>query len=451
MDAKIFKAYDIRGRVPDQWTSEDARLIGRAYADVVKPKTVVVGQDMRVSSPEIFQALTDGLRQQGVNVIDIGLSPTPVMYFAVQHLHADGGLNVTASHNPKDDNGLKLVRADAVPIAGETGIYEIRDRIFNQTFEPAAAMAGTLTKTEGIMDAYIQKHLNAIGALGDKPLTVVCDTGNGMGGLMVEALFSRFPAIRLHHLYPELDGSFPNHVADPLKPENLVDAQKKVLETHADLGVVFDGDGDRMVMIDEKGESVSADFLTALIGEELLRSHPGATMMFDLRSSLIVKETIEAAGGKTLMCRVGHSYIKQQMRENGALFAGELSGHLYFREMGIFEAPLMALLLILQKLQNDGKTFSELVAPLRKYAQSGEINSEVEDKDGKMKELEHRFQAEATEISWLDGIRIQFDDWWFNVRASNTEPLLRLNLEAPTKEKMEEKRDLVLSLIRNKD
>lgn len=449
MDTGIFKAYDIRGEVPKALDADTAYKLGKAYADYFHPKTVVVGRDMRVSSEELFAALTKGLREQGVNVIDIGLTPTPVMYFAVKHLNADGGLNVTASHNPGKDNGFKVVAKDAIPVAGETGIYDLRDRVAKGVFEQPASTPGTITAHEGMIDAYIKRSMELMNVTEIKPLHVVIDTGNGMAGPLLQAFFKHFPQITMTHLYPELDGNFPNHLADPLDPENLRDAQKKVRSLRADLGIVFDGDGDRIVMIDETGEPITADFLTALIAKEVLKNHHGEKVMYDLRSSWITKEIIEQAGGVPVMCRVGHSYIKQMMRENGAVFAGELSGHIYFRDIGMFEAPLMTVLAILQLRSDSGKKMSELVAPLRKYFASGEINSDVEDKDGKMKELEQRYKDGAKDVSWMDGIRIEFDDWWFNVRPSNTEPKLRLNLEARNKELMEQKRDEVLKIIRS--
>lgn len=449
MDTGIFKAYDIRGEVPKALDADTAYKLGKAYADYFHPKTVVVGRDMRVSSEALFAALTKGLMEQGVNVIDIGLTPTPVMYFAVKHLNADGGLNVTASHNPGKDNGFKVVAKDAIPVAGETGIYDLRDRVAEGVFEQPASTPGTMTAHEGMIDEYIKRSTELMNVTEIKPLHAVIDTGNGMAGPLLQAFFKHFPQLKITHLYPELDGNFPNHLADPLDPENLRDAQEKLRSLHADLGIVFDGDGDRIVMIDETGEPITADFLTALIAKEVLKNHHGEKVMYDLRSSWITKEIIEQAGGVPVMCRVGHSYIKQMMRENGAVFAGELSGHIYFRDIGMFEAPLMTVLAILQLRSDSGKKMSELVAPLRKYFASGEINSDVEDKDGKMKELEQRYKDGAKDVSWMDGIRIEFDDWWFNVRPSNTEPKLRLNLEARNKELMEQKRDEVLKIIRS--
>ncbi len=449
MDTGIFKAYDIRGEVPKQLDADTAYKLGKAYADYFHPKTVVVGRDMRVSSDELFRALTRSLMEQGVNVIDIGLSPTPVMYFAVKHLKADGGLNVTASHNPGKDNGFKVVAKDAIPVAGETGIYDLRDLVVKGVFAIPAQVTGTLRVYEGILEEYTQRSIELMNVGDLKSLSVVIDTGNGMAGPLLQEFFKHFPQITVTHLYPELDGNFPNHLADPLDPENLRDAQEKVRTLHADLGIVFDGDGDRIVMIDETGEPITADFLTALIAKEVLKNHQGEKVMYDLRSSWITKEIIAQAGGVPVMCRVGHSYIKQMMRENGAVFAGELSGHIYFRDIGMFEAPLMTALAILQLRSESGKKMSELVAPLRKYFASGEINSEVEDKDAKMKELETLYKDGANDVSWMDGIRIEFDDWWFNVRPSNTEPKLRLNLEARTKERMEQKRDEVLRIIRS--
>jgi phosphomannomutase len=447
VNEKIFKAYDIRAVYPDEIDEDAAYIIGRAFVTFLGCKEVVVGQDMRSSSPSLFDALARGITDQGADVIDIGKSSTPFFYFGTAGHEA--GIMVTASHNPAKYNGFKMCRDGTVPIGGDSGMQEIK----------ALAVAGGFkdTETKGsirkkdITDDFITHNLKFLdSSLSGKNLKIVVDTGNGMGGYTFPKVFERVENIEVVPLYFDVDMTFPNHEANPIKPENVKDLQEAVISNNADFGAAIDGDCDRCFFVDEKGDVVTADLITALLAKELLKDNPGARILYDLRSSWATKEVIEENGGKPGMCRVGHAFIKKQMREEDALFAGELSGHLYYRDSFVTESSIISTLLIINLIRKEGKALSELVKPIKRYFPSGEINSEVGDKEGKMKELEGMFRAEAKVTSHLDGIKLEFDDWWFNVRASNTEPLLRLNLEAKTEKRMEEMRDRIVAIIRRK-
>lgn len=439
--AGIFKAYDIRGIFGKDLDEAMAERIGRAYITFTKAKKVVIGRDCRVHSQAMFDGLSRGILRQGADVIDLGLSSTPMSYFANGTLHADGSIIITASHNPAEWNGVKLCRANAVPISGATGIQDI-ERIVNEgSFDPEPAKPGTLS-TYDILPEYAA-HVATFNHMGRK-LKVACDFANGMGILERETLK---PFLEIDPLYDTFDGSFPNHEANPLKLETLADLQKKVREGHYDFGIAFDGDADRAGFVDEKGDIIAMDLITALIAEDLLQTHKNNVVFYDLRSSKVVAEVIEAAGGKAMMSRVGHAFIKQQMRDNDAVFAGELSGHYYFRDNFTAESSSMAALCLANIVSNSDKPLSELVKPLRKYSQSGEINSRV---SCDPKEILAKIKARYSdgELLELDGVSVYYKGWWFNVRCSNTEPLVRLNLEADTPELMAEKRDEVLALIR---
>ncbi len=441
---KIFKAYDIRGIYPDQLDEDTAYKLGRAFVTFLRCKEVCVGQDMRTSSPSLFKELARGLTDQGADVVDIGYCSTPYFYFGTSDHEA--GIMVTASHNPAEYNGFKMCRDGTVPIGGDSGIQDIKQMVIDGTFTDPEKK-GTITKKDLMQDflAHNLKHLNPRKG---KRLKLVVDTANGMGGYTFPKVFEKVDA-ELIPLYFDIDMSFPNHEADPLKVENTLDLQKAVVDNNADFGVSIDGDADRCVFIDERGNYISADIMTALVAKELLKTHPGATILYDLRSSWATKETIEENGGKPVTCRVGHAFIKKQMREEDALFAGELSGHFYLKDSFFTESSIISTFLVMNLLDEEGKTLSELIAPLKRYVPSGEINSKVEDKQAKMDTLVEKYKGGAKMISHLDGIKLEFDDWWFNVRASNTESLLRLNLEAKTKEKMEEMRDRILAEIRS--
>ncbi len=438
----VFKAYDIRGIHPKEINEELAEKIGWAFVEFLDCKEVVVGRDARASSEDLFKALTKGITEAGANVIDIGQSSTPMFYYAARDKEA--GIIITASHNPAEYNGFKLVRENCAPISGDTGIKDIEKIVETDCNPSFNKQKGKIIKQDifedylNYFDKFISKDM--------KPLRVVVDGGNGMAGLTYPKMFEKLPA-ELIPLYLDIDCSFPNHDADPIKMENVKDLQKRVVAEQADLGVAPDGDCDRAMFIDENGDYISGDLITALIAQYLLKNNPGRVVIYDLRSSWITQETILETGGKPEPCQVGHSFIKQKMRDLNALFAGELSGHFYYEETFIAESSILTMIIVLNMLSETGKTLSELIKPFRKYFASGEINSEVKDSDGKMKELEEKYGD--GKVSHLDGLKIEFADWWFNVRASNTEPLLRLNLEAKDKELMEEKRDEVLGIIRS--
>jgi len=439
----IFKAYDVRGIYPENIDEDIVYKIGRAYVIKFKPKKITIGRDMRLSSPKLFEALVKGVTDQGCDVVDIGLVSTPAMYYSVWNYGYDGGLMVSASHNPPKYNGVKMVGTGGMPISGETGIYEIGKMIENLD-NNLAEKKGSV-ETLDIMDDYV-KHSLEYSDVKLKKFKIVIDTANGMGGPIVSEFFKHVNC-ELIHLYPELDGTFPNHEANPLKKENVRDLQKTLLENKADIGVGFDGDADRCSFIDENAEIVPSDLIVALVAKNLLEKEKGLKILYDVRCSKVVGEIINENGGIPGRCRVGHSLVKVQMKNESAKFAGELSSHFYLQDEKYAEAPFFVILKVLELMTKENKTLSELIKPLKKYYQSGEINSKVEDKQGKMKELAEKFKD--GKVNWMDGVTIEYDDWWLNVRPSNTEPYLRLNVEANTKEVMEEKRDLVLSIIRN--
>lgn len=443
MNPSIFKAYDIRGVYGKDFDEIDAEKIGRATVDVLKLKTVALGRDARASSPALFEAFAKGAREAGADVIDLGLLTTPMVYFASWHLDVDAAVSITASHNPPEYNGMKIALKNALPVGEKTGLFDIRDRVLAGMFEHSEKM-GALS-TEDIKPDYY-KHFASFAQFGKKKFTVVIDCANAMGVLELP-IFKLFPEnITLITLYDDLDHPFSAHEANPLKTETLDELRARVVAEHADLGIAFDGDADRVGFVDETGDIIPMDHMTGIIAREVLKTHPGATILSDLRSSKAVKEVIEESGGIAKECRVGHANIKRQMRDDKAVFAGELSGHYYFRENSYAEAGSLAALMILSVMSEAGQTSSQLAHDLKRYAHSGEINSEVKDKDAVLQKLEGTYSD--GKISHLDGIKIDFPDWWFNVRPSNTEPLLRLNLEADTEALMEEKRDEVLGIIR---
>ena len=436
----IFKAYDIRGIYGETLTDEVAYRIGRAIGTFLKPKMVVVGMDMRPHSVPLCEALTRGLTDQGADVVRLGLCSTPMSYYANKRLGADASVMITASHNPGEWNGFKMCRAGAVPISGATGIAEI-ERLVEANAFAAAERKGEVREYD-IGPEYVE-HFRAFADL-KRPLRVVVDYANGMGlyeGRVVEGLFEITP------LFGTLDGTFPNHEANPLKRETLAAAQAEVRKGGYDFAACFDGDADRVGFLDEKGEIIPMDMITALIAKTLLAKNPGADIFYDLRSSWAVKETIEAAGGVAHQSRVGHAFIKAQMREVDALFAGELSGHYYFKENAYAESAALAVLMIANLVSESDVPLSELIAPIHRYFESGEINSTVADPKAALARL-NAVYGDAEKSYELDGLSKEYPTWWFNVRSSNTEPLLRLNLEAKTREEMEKRRDEVLGIIR---
>jgi len=438
--AGIFKAYDIRGVYPDELDEDIARKIGIALATFLKAKNLVVGRDMRTSAPAIQKAFMEGVTSTGCNVIDSGMGTTPMNYFAIGYYERDGGAQTTASHNPAQYIGFKVSREKAIPLSYETGIGEIEKLVGSGIAAPSGG-AGKVEQRDILPD--YKKHVLSF-ADDVKPLKVAVDTGNGVVGAFFNEVFGDLP-LEIIPLYFEPDGTFPNHEANPLKAENMIDLQNAVREHGADLGVAFDGDGDRSMYVDEKGDIISSDLITALLAREILAKEPGAGILYDLRSSWVVKEEIEKGGGVPYEDRVGHAYMKATMRRHGCAVGGELSGHYYFRDNYYADSGMIALVKILNVLSAEDKPFSEIIKPLKRYHATGEINFEVEDKDGKMKELERIFSD--GEISHLDGISVKYADWWFNVRKSNTEPVLRLNLEAKTPDLMEEKKAEVIKAI----
>jgi phosphomannomutase len=429
--------------VPDELDAALARLIGAAFAAWAKQPAVLVGRDCRLSSPELSASLAEGIASRGVDVVDLGLASTDLLYFASGKLDLPG-LMLTASHNPPDYNGIKFCMPGARPVGQDTGLADIRALVERGDLGPLAPRTGRV-ESRDMLDAYVEHVLSFVEVDALRPMVIVADTANGMGGLVVPPVMARLP-VKLHHLYPELDGTFPNHPADPIDPENQKDLKAAVLEYGADLGLAFDGDADRVFLVDERAEDVSGSLLTALIARAMLRREPGAKIVHNLICSWIVPETIRAEGGMPIRTRVGHSFIKQVMAETVAMFGGEHSGHYYFRENYRADSGLIAAVVALGELSASGVKLSELLAPFRKYDDSGEINSRVEDPAAKIEEIAAVF-ADGRQDR-LDGLTVEFEDWWFNVRPSNTEPLLRLNVEAKTPELLAQKTAEVLGLIR---
>jgi phosphomannomutase len=441
----IFKAYDIRGTVPDQLDPEIAYRIGRAAARHLQVATVVVGRDARPHSPGLRDALVRGLCDEGVDVIDVGLVATPMLYFAVESLAAGAGIVITASHNPARYNGMKICREHAIPVGEASGLREIEKEMDAIASAAPVAKRGVVREAD-VLDGYVE-HVLKVGR-GRPRLRVAIDCANGMAAVGLEPLLERLP-LSVERLYFELDGTFPNHEADPLKHENLADVRAAVKRTSADFGVAFDGDADRAVFVDERGEPVPSDLMTGVLARYQLLRSPGGLVLYDLRSSRAVAEEIEKAGGRAEMCRVGHSFVKAQMRESGAIFAGELSGHHYFRfsDTLIADDGIAAFVALLDVLAAERRPLSEIVAPLRRYAASGEINNRVGSVQRVLEAIEKE-HGSAPVISKLDGLLVRYPDWWFNLRPSNTEPVLRLNLEADNQARMEEERDRMLARIR---
>ena len=436
--AGIFKAYDIRGLYPEQLNEKIAEKIGRAFIEFTKARKVVVGYDMRPDSVPLFNALAKGMTEQGADVVNLGMCSTPMSYFANGKLGADGSIIITASHNPAGWNGFKMCKANAVPISGATGIMDI-ERIVEEESWSKSDRIGSISEYDIAPEyaKFLQDHLKI-----DRKLKVVVDYANSMGSFESAGIEDYFEIIPM---YKDLDGTFPNHEANPLKLDTLDALRAKVKEVGADFGAAFDGDADRCGFVDNEGEIIPMDLFTAIIAQDILSEGP-ATILYDLRSSRAVKECIEENGGTAIMSRVGHAFIKAQMREHDAVFAGELSGHYYFKENFTAESQGLAFVKFANLICKSGKTSSELVAPLRKYAFSGEINSKVADTQTVLTKLKSEY-ADGNQFE-LDGLSVEYPTWWFNVRASNTEPLLRLIVEADTEELMEEKRDAILAVIR---
>ena len=445
----IFKAYDVRGVYPTEVNDDAARAIGGAFVAYLKAKRIAVGRDMRLSSPSLAQAFIDGATAQGASVVDYGTIATDMLYFAVARDGHDGGVQITASHNPKQYNGMKMVRKEAFPLSGDEGLLEIRQMIAGNALPPAVERRGQVT-TKDVLGPYIEHVLSFIDPSVVKPFNVVLDAGSGMGGLVAPKLFERLPC-RTTRLCFELDGRFPHHEANPLIEENRRDIVARVVAEKADVGIAWDGDADRCFFIDGTGAFVAGDFVTALLAEAFLIRHPGSTIIYDLRASHAVKDTVARYGGTALMNRVGHAFFKRRMRETNAIFGGEVTGHYYFRDNFYADNGFIPALLMLELMSKKGQSLHELLQPLaRKYFISGEINTKLASMDlvpAKLDQIAAKYR-DGHQYT-LDGLSVEYADWHFNVRPSNTEPLLRLNLEATTPDMMAAKRDEVIALIRS--
>jgi phosphomannomutase len=447
LDPKVFKAYDVRGLYPSEMDEDGAYRIARAYVEHFEPRSIAIGRDTRISSPAMAKAAIEGARDGGADVFDLGLIGTEMLYFAVGDRGLDGGICVTASHNPREYTGMKIVRRGALPVGGESGLLDVRTLAL--TGGPTPGRERGHVEDANVWPAFVDKVLSFVDAEAIAPLRIVVDAANGMAGLMLAPVLERLPQLEVVRCNFEPDGMFPNHEPNPLLPENREFIIRKTRDEAADLGVAYDGDADRCFFVDDTGEFVPGDFVTALLAEAMLAKDPGAKVIYDVRASRAVPQAIEAAGGIPLVNRVGHAFIKHRMRKEGALFAGEVSAHYYFRDFSQADSGVVPFLLMLELLSQRARRLSELLAPLRKhYFLTGEINTPVADVPLKLQELKERYAADGGDISHLDGISVDFPDWHFNVRPSNTEPLLRLNLEAFSEERMAQKRDEVLALIR---
>jgi phosphomannomutase len=446
LDPKVFKAYDVRGIYPTELDEAGAKAIGRAYVEQFEPGRIAVGRDMRLSSPSMAEAFTRGSAGAGADVVDIGMVGTEMLYFAVGELGLDGGAAVTASHNPKDYTGMKIVRRGALPVGGDSGLQEIRDRAVSTT-DVAGSQAAGHVQEEDVYPAFVDKVMSFVDPAAVQPLRVVVDAANGMAGAMLPPILERLPVDAVRCFF-EPDGTFPDHQPNPLLEENRAFIVAKVKEEGADLGIAFDGDADRCFFVDDTGEFVPGDFVTTLLAASMLEKEPGATVIYDVRASWAVRDTVERLGGTALENRVGHAFIKHRMREVDAVFAGEVSGHYYFRDFYKADSGTIPALLMLELVSKRGEKLSELLRPYReRYFITGEINTEVGDVALTLQKLKEHFAGQG-EVSHLDGISITAEDWHMNVRPSNTEPLVRLNLEALDPEQMERRRDEVLSVIR---
>ncbi|MEE3233985.1 MAG: phosphomannomutase/phosphoglucomutase [Candidatus Latescibacterota bacterium] len=444
VDNSIFKAYDIRGVYPDSLDEKVAFSVGRAFVELLEVEEVVVGRDMRLSSPPIKDHLVRGLTYQGADVIDIGMVSTDQYYYACASLKLPGVM-VTASHNPPEYSGFKMVRDMPYLLSGDSGIDDLRKIIENDHYSNPKPVGCVCEQDVSL--GFIDKVLSIVNVDSISPLHVIVDTGNGMVGPILQRVFHKL-AIQTTGLYLDPDGNLPNHGLDPMQPENREELQKRVLEEKAEIGFAFDGDGDRFFVIDDRGEFIPGDFITALIGCYMLERYPRAKIVYDVRCSWAIRDSVQAAGGTALIERVGHSFIKPRMYEEGAVYAGELSGHHYFKDFFGADSGLVPALILLEMLSKQGRNLSELIQPLEnRYFLSSEINTEVESPQDVIDGLARRYVD--AKIEYIDGISINYENWHFNVRASNTEPLLRLNLEALDERTMHEKRDEVLTFIRS--
>jgi phosphomannomutase len=445
IDTSIFKAYDIRGTVPDQINKDIAYKIGYALANYLKPQAIAVGRDMRESSEDLLDGLAKGINDCGVDVVDLGLISTDGLYFAVGKFAYDAGVMITASHNPKQYNGFKVCKRNAEPLSGKEGLAQVREYIQSDSGYDRAPKKGVVVRKDITRD-YTEHCLSFIDVSRVKPYKVVIDAGNGMAGATLPPVLERLP-IEYTPLFFELDGSFPNHPASPIELENLKDLIAKIRETKADFGAAFDGDADRMFLIDRHGRQLGGDIVTALVAKSLLAKHPGETILYNLICSRAVPELVERMGGKAVRTRVGHALIKPLMKKHNAIFGGEHSGHFYFRDNWFADSGLIAFLVCLELISSEGKLLDEMVSEIDPYFRSGEINSRVNDQQAVIEKVASTFSD--GEQDRIDGLTVGYPDFWFNLRPSNTEPLLRLNVEADSKELLKEKTDELLRLIRS--
>ena len=441
----IFKAYDVRGTYPDQLNEDVARATGSAFATFVGGASIVVARDMRPSGPSLVHAFAEGVRRVGVEVVDIGLASTDLLYFASGYLNSPGAM-FTASHNPAQYNGIKMCLAEAKPVGLETGLADI-ERMTNEFLaSPATGEMAAMTESD-VLSAWVAHVHSFVDTSKLRPLKIIADTANGMGGYVAPLVFAGLP-FDVEIMYPELDGTFPNHPADPLNPANIVDLQRRVLESGADIGLAFDGDADRVFLIDEKAHGISGSATTAMVAASLLDKNPGATILYNVICSKSVAEVIAEHGGIGVRTRVGHSYIKQTMAETNAIFGGEHSGHYYYRDNYRADSGIITALVVLELLSNFDGPLSELVSPFNRYAVSGEINTVVTNPLVTVAAITEELRSSSATIDELDGLTADFGDWWFNLRPSNTEPLLRLNVEAPTDEECAKHVAKILEMIR---
>ncbi|MDP3024382.1 MAG: phosphomannomutase/phosphoglucomutase [candidate division Zixibacteria bacterium] len=445
INLSIFKAYDIRGIYPNELNNDVAYLIGKAFVRYLNPRMVVIGRDMRLSSNALFKSLARGITEAGADAIDIGLCTSDALYFTVGRFGYDFGAMITASHNPPEYNGIKMCKEEAVPLSGKEGIEQIKEIILKRDFSNPEKKGEV--RNQDIQPDYIQHLLSFIEPQKIKPFKIVADAGNGIAGKVLPDFFSHLPC-KLIPMFFELDGSFPNHVPNPMIPENMVPLRKKILEEKADFGVAFDGDADRMFLVDEKGVTLGGDMVAALVAKRLLQKEKGATILYNVPCSRTVREVIQQNGGIPIRTPVGHALIKPLMKKYNATFGGEHSGHFYFRKNYFADSGMIALSVCLELLSEEDKPLSQLVSSIDHYFRTGEINSRVENVPKKLEAIESQYKN--AKIDHLDGITIEYPDWWFNLRPSNTEPLLRLNLEANTKELLEQKKSEVLNLIRSR-
>lgn len=446
LDPSIFRDYDIRAVVPDQLNAEGVKVITAAITEVLQPKSVQLGHDMRVSSPELYQSMKNTFLSLGVNVVELGLISTDMLYFAAGKYEEDLAIVISASHNPANYNGIKIVKQGAVGVGKDSGLAAIKEAALRFKEINVIENKGHANQRE-IMSEYVQHVFSFIDVSSLRDFKVVIDAGNGMAGHFMPQIEKKIPW-EVEHLYYELDGNFPNHQPSPLEEKNMQDTVNKVRETNADFGMAFDGDGDRVFMVDETGRIVSATLMTGIIAKALLEKYPDEIILYNAIIGRIVPEIVAANGGTPVRVKVGHTNIKEKMRDLNAIFCGEHAGHYYFRENYFADSAIIAALLVAEQMSKHGKKLSELIADFDKYYQSGEINFIADDKDAVISKVEARIRDSAKEIDYLDGLSVWFDEWWFNVRASNTEPLLRLNIEANSLNLLKEKKDYLIQLLK---